>query len=516
MRNIQQFGLLIIFSVIWNLSFSQDKKPVRLEIPVKNDSEIYKVVPCSNNGVMIIYLSSETDKEGNMLWVTAMLDPSLKEIWRKSHPLPKGFVLEDALYANNHLVVFFHSPRGSAEFNFRVLNVMIKEALLTEVKYSIPERSGLSHFGISNSFALAGLNNKNDESLLLRFDFNTKEIAAISSGISGSVVIESLNIDKETGVISTILRTTGSARKRAYYLVKTSSNGVRQSELALSKFGDNNMINTAFAYSIDAGSELIIGSYGRSSRTTVIDGYESIGVASTGFFSILIRNNQEVNSNFYDFTDFQNFYRYLRRPADLNTRRNTNRIDHPAGTLSIDHDLLAHEVFRWKNQYVFIAEAYYPEYRTVTTMVYDYYGRPYPSSYSVFEGFKYLTTFVAGFDSTGAMKWNNDLELRNILSQNLKPRVIAWEDSDGLVLSYTNDGKIASKLIDGGTTIDNISYTDIASLSPRDKVYRDENSSLEFWYNNYFLVYGYQNLRNSYQNDRNNKDVFYINKIAFR
>jgi len=517
MHTLKQSGILILFALIWNPSFSQDKKPVRIEIPVKDDTEIYKVVPCSNNGVMIIYLSSETDQTGDMLWVTAMLDIKFKEIWRKNYALPKGFVLEDALYGNNHMVAFFHSSRGSAEFNFRVLDVMVRDTLLTEVKYTIPERSGLSHFSICNNFALAGLNNKNDESLLLRYDFKTREISSISPGIAGSVVIESLNIDIETSIISLVLRNTGSARKRSYYLVKTNSNGVKQSELTLSKFGDNNMINTAFSYSIDARTDLIIGSFGHSSRTRVIDGFESVGVASTGFFSVLIHDNQEVNSGFYDFTDFKNFYRYLRRPADLNFRRASNRAEGASGAnLSIDHDLLAHDVFKWKDQYVFIAEAYFPEYRTVTTMVYDYYGRPYPSTYSVFEGYRYLTTFVAGFDSTGTMKWNNDLELRNMLSQNLKPRVIAWEDVDGLVLSYTDGGKIASKLIDGSNTIDNTSFTDIASLSPRDKVYRDSNSSIEYWYKNYFLVYGYQTIRNSYQNSRNNKDIFYLNKIAFR
>lgn len=515
-RNFSSFILSILFSVTCFYSFAQDRKPIRLEIPVKDDTEIYKVVPCSNNGLMIIYLSSDSDEAGNMLWITAMLDVNLKEIWRKSYPLPKGFVLEDALYANNHLIAFFHFVRGGDENNFRILDVMINEASLVEARYTIPERSGLSHFSISKNFALAGLNNKNNESLLLRYDFNRKDIVSINPGIDGKVIIESLNIDKETGLTTLILRTTGSsAKKRSYFLVKLNSNGGKVSDLALSKFDDNNMINTAFAYSIDANTELVIGSYGRTNRTRVIDGYESIGVASTGFFSVLIKDNKEVNSGFYDFTNFQNFYRYLRRPSDLSIRRGSNRAER-TNSVSVDHDLLTHEIFQWKNDYVFVAEAYYPEYRTVTTMVYDYYGRPYPSTYSVFEGYRYLTTFIAGFDSTGAIRWNNDLELRNILSQNLKPRVIAWEDSDGLVLSYTNDGKIASKLIDGGTSIDNISYTDIATLSPRDRVYSDSNSSLEFWYNNYFLVYGYQNLRNSYQNDRNNKNIFYINKIAFR
>ena len=276
------------------------------------------------------------------------------------------------------------------------------------------------------------------------------------------------------------------------------------------------MINTAFAYKIDNSTDLVIGSYGKNSRTRVFDGHESIGVASTGFFSILIQNNVEVSNSFYEFSDLQNFYRYLRKPSDLSVRRGTNRVARGGKESSIDHDLLAHDVFKWKDNYVFLAEAYYPEYRTVTTMVYDYYGRPYPSTYSVFEGFRYLTTFIAGFDSTGVMKWNNDLELRNIITQNLKQKVLAWEDTDGLVLSFTEDARIASKILSDGNTTGSISYTDIAPLSSRDKVFNDSNSNIVSWYGNYFLVYGYQNIKNNYQADRSNKNVFYINKVAFR
>jgi len=510
------FFFLVLMTSVIPLA-AQVNKPVRLEIPVKDDSEIYKVVPCDQNGVMIIYLSADTDESGNLIWITALLDRNLKEIWRKPVSLPRGFGLAEALYTNNHLVGFWYSLKGNDDQNLRIVDIQVADTIKRESVFTVPERAELSHFGICEHFAMVGLNTKDNQSLFIRYDLRSGNITSINQEIEGSVVIESMNINNESGVVSAILRTTGSAKKRGYYLVKTDRNGQKISQLKLSKFDDSNMVNTAFAYKIDDRTDLIIGSYGRSSRTKSINGYETTGVASTGFFSILIQDNIELNGSAYEFSDFQNFYRYLRRPSDLSMRRGTSKAEKGNKDYSLDYDLLAHDVFKWKDSYVFIAEAYYPEYRTVTTMVYDYYGRPYPSTYSVFEGFRYLTTFVAGFDATGKMKWNNDLELQNMLSQELRQKVLAWEDTDGLVLSYTNDAKIASKVLsDSLATGSSVSHTEIASLSQRDKVYSDANSNMVFWYNNYFLVYGYQNIRNSYQSSRNNKNVFYLNKVAFR
>ncbi|MFH1119541.1 MAG: hypothetical protein V1775_06925 [Bacteroidota bacterium] len=510
-------GLLFLILVSFESVPAQSNRPVRLEIPVKDDTEIYKVVPCAENGVMIIYLSSETDAKDRMIWITAFLDRNLKELWRKSVAIPRGFVLSDALFANDHMIGFWYSPKGSAPDNFRLFDVKVKDSAVREAVITVPVKSDIPHFGICNSYALAGLNTKDEKAVFIHYNLTTGVLTNLDQLVEGNVVIESMNIDNESGTVSMVMRTIGSARKRAYFLVKADRNGRKISELALTKFDDNNMVNTAFAYKVDNTTDLVIGSFGKSSRTRIIDGNESIGVSSTGFFSILIQDNREINTTFYEFSALQNFYRYLRKPSDLSVRKATNRVERGGKEISIDHDLLAHDVFKWKDNYVFIAEAYYPEYRTVTTMVYDYYGRPYPSTYSVFEGFRYLTTFIAGFDSTGIMKWNNDLELRNMVSQNLKQRVISWEDPDGLVLSYTDDARIASKMLnEGGNTSTNILFTDIAPLSARDKIFKDSNSSILAWYGDFFLVYGYQNIRNNYQNDRNNKNVFYLNKLAFR
>lgn len=503
------FAFVGIFSTV-----AQDRKPVRLEIPVKDDSEVYKVVPCGENGCALIFLSDEKAPDGQMSWVSSMLNKDLTESYRHKFTLPKGFVLEDALYSNNRLLGFFYTTRNSADTNFYLIDVNLNDSTLTQYFYPVPGRAGISHFAITDDYAIAGINTRDDQSMILRYSLEDKKISLISAGVSGKSIVEYAGINKITGGFSAILRTNHALKKRDYYLVKFNKSGIPYFTHLFDKF-DDRLINTAFIHEIDEHSDIIIGSYGTSSRTRLLFGSETVGVTSSGFFSIVIddKGNEKVKT--YEFTEFDKFYRYLRRPTEIVPRRSLLRRERVPQESSSDHNLLSHEIFKLNGEYIFIAEAYYPEYRTITTMVYDYYGRPYPSTYSIFDGFRYLTTFIAGFDENGELKWNNDLELTDALTQNLRERVTPFIESNNLMLSYVDGDRIAYKIIDKGKNLTSISYSKVEPLRRHDKVLKESNSYILPWYNDYFLVHGYQSVRNSYSADKA-KPIFYLSKMAFR
>lgn len=509
--------MLFIFSFLFMIpafSSGQDNRPVRMEIPVKDDTEIYKVVPCEENGCAIIFLSDENSEDGNMIWISSMLNNKLTEAYRHKFELPRGFVLEEALYKNNRLVAFFYTPRSSADTNFYMIDVNFYDSLLIQRNYPVPGRAGISHFAITNDYAIAGVNTRDDQSMILKYDLSNRNISLISTGLSEKSVIESISINEFTDGFSTILRTTQSMKKRDYYLIKFDKNGHPYSSHMFSKF-QNRLINDAYLYEISNTKDMIIGSYGTSSRTRNIGGRDVVGVASTGFFSIVIDEKGEEVVNTYDFNEFDRFYRYLRRPTEIVPRRTFLRRDRPMREFSADHNLLSHKIFKYNDEYIFMAEAYYPEYRIVTTMVYDYYGRPYPSTYSVFDGYRYLTTFIAGFDENGELNWNNDLELSSGLTQNLRTRVTPFPDEDNLMLCYVDGDRIAYKIIDGDKNLTNVTYSKIEALRRHDKVQKESNSYIMPWYGNYFLVHGYQTVRNSFTSERA-KPIFFVSKMAFR
>ena len=86
---------------------------------------------------------------------------------------------------------------------------------------------------------------------------------------------------------------------------------------------------------------------------------------------------------------------------------------------------------------------------------------------------------------------------------------------DDIILTYSNDGEIASKVIRGNEVIENKDYTPIQTSYNNDKVISDNNSDMEYWYDNYFISYGYQRIKNTSIESKSKRTVFYFNKISF-
>ncbi len=82
-------------------------------------------------------------------------------------------------------------------------------------------------------------------------------------------------------------------------------------------------------------------------------------------------------------------------------------------------------------------------------MSYDYYGRAVPQYYSVFDGYRYTNALIASFDKNGEVQWSNIFDMLKIISFSLKERVNCFFDGDDIILSYTENGQIASEIING-------------------------------------------------------------------
>ena len=64
-------------------------------------------------------------------------------------------------------------------------------------------------------------------------------------------------------------------------------------------------------------------------------------------------------------------------------------------------------------------------------------------------------------------------------------------------MAYNREGKIADKIINGPNLIEGVDYYPLESTYTKDKIMEDTKSSMEYWYDNYFLAYGFQTIRNN-------------------
>jgi hypothetical protein len=113
------------------------------------------------------------------------------------------------------------------------------------------------------------------------------------------------------------------------------------------------------------------------------------------------------------------------------------------------------------------------------------------------------------------MKWNNGMEMRDILTRYLNRKLNCIFDGEETILFYNANNKIAFKKINGAAIIDNTSYTTLPPKRGTDQHLDEYLGSIQHWYDDYFIATGYQSIRNNYM-ENNKRNVFYLSKMVFQ
>ena len=101
------------------------------------------------------------------------------------------------------------------------------------------------------------------------------------------------------------------------------------------------------------------------------------------------------------------------------------------------------------------------------------------------------------------------------MSQNLDPKASITFTGENAVLAYLSEGKIGYKIIREGSTVERTDYADLELSLPEDRLVNETRSRMVPWYGNYFLCYGYQEIKNLSVTGNATKMVFFCNKVQF-
>ena len=228
-------------------------------------------------------------------------------------------------------------------------------------------------------------------------------------------------------------------------------------------------------------------------------------------FSMITDNKQDY-IKYFDFSKFENLYSTV---IGSRYRKKIERKKRKGKEVAVGLRLLVHdEIIIQNDEYIMIAEAYYPEYRTET--YYDANGHMHTRQ--VFVGYRYTHAVIAAFDKNGELLWDNAFEIMNILSFNLKERVKVLRNSedDDVVLVYNYGGYLHSKVIYGSKVVEGKQSTKIQTKNKKDKVKSSSNSDMEYWYDNYFITWGNQVIKDKGKKlGKKRRQIFYFTKIAY-
>lgn len=500
----------ILFCLLFAVNgalFSQDQ-PLRIEFESDPGIEPYVGIPCGIYGVLTLYPTLD-EKENVVDWKFVLLDVNFKPVWTKAWEIGKELKFRHEDREDNILyIAFSKSGKTKDEVNMQVLRIDLTTSDFFDQKVTIEGRPQSSSMAISKNNVLLGVERSKGNANLICLDFNTGEKPSIPFELNEDHRLLSIDFDNQINQYCIITSFEPSKYTESLDCYFWEPRGSTFEQTTVTGFVPRHAVNNAAFFSRGDTLSMIIGGYNDVSyaQRNYADDY---GTPFSGLFSYnIITDSLKI----YPISEFENVYNLI-QASDIKTTRKHKEKDKD---LEVKLYLAFHEPEIHANEIILFTESYYPQFHTVSTMAYDYYGRPLTTYYDVFDGFRYNKAIVTGFDFSGNIIWSNHMDIRDVIVDRNKNICTLVKDNDYYMLAYAGIGNVASQVIDKEELIDDITVAGVDFLYKRDRLMDTGTSTIEHWYGSYFLVSGYQTIRNSRVTSSGKRTVFYMNKMAYK
>jgi len=488
-------------------------KPLRIEVAAQSDKETYRIIPCGEKGMILFYQSVEAANENSTRWYFFYYDKNLQQVWLKSAPVYSSLDFKTSILTSDTVNLFFEADRKQKKqgVNFQILRIIVPQGMFILNNGQMPESSTMAFFRIIRQKAFIGLNDdENNQVRILVLNLPTGSVQLFPVGEDGKSELIFFSVDTTERVMKSLISKRISKRETQLSLIRQRLDGSLVYETTISNYGSGRLFHQAAEIGIQNEEVLVAGTY-----TQGITSKKGAPDETTGFFTSPVVTSLQTSVNFYNLLDLKNIRQLLDERDVLSLRKKSMKKNPSGQEFSLDFSVLLHDLLYWEGEYILVAETYFPQYHTESFTDYDFYGRPFTNSYSVFDGYRFTGAMIVSFNEQGKLLWDNSMEIRNILTFSLNPKIALYPGSDEIVIAYLSEGKIASRIIKRNETVEKTTYSEPEFLSSNDKLLSETFGRLVFWYDNYFLCTGYQEIRDISKGSNDKRLVFYCNKIRF-
>jgi len=511
---------VLLFAGSKNVYGQKKNEPrlIRLEVP-SGTSENFHVVPMSQYGLLIFYETNQINAEGHRLWYYALFDVQMKQKWLRPVALSdKLFFVNRKQIGNRVYFVFKNSEKlkkGSGYYDILIYN--ITKQSFSNIKGSLPLKAEIAGFAVQGEELGLGLNLKDHKADLLIVNTKTGDIKVAHLNDLHQAAIDGIFRDSSAGTFVVVVSSLDakSSVKHIVYSFRPDASLVQKVDITY--FDPMTMLDD-FVLADDSGNNLkFFGAYHLMTKGGLFSGNNDEDNPNTeGLFYLSIENGKQKEIRHFNFMDFKNIQGTFMQSEFHRARGNKRSasVEH-SGTVSL-LNITRPKIFHNYNGYVVAANAYLAYYKSESHLEYDFYGNMYPTNYRVFAGYQFYDVILAGFTSDGRMIWDNDFPLENILSYKIENKALVYPDSAVITLAYVSEGQIITQDISGSRKLDSREKVNIVSRFGRDRPVGNGKGKMIHWYAHYFLVYGYQQLKNRALQDQPLRTVFYINKVTFQ
>jgi hypothetical protein len=480
------FSFLLSSFCSYNI-YAQVDPPIRVEFESAKDQQDYKSVSLSKQGVAVFYQSAILSVD-TVQWVFIQYDTNLVRTSLYKIKLPNlcQYIASD--FSDDKLYLFLQKPAYKKDTLKNYLlewNVRTHHFQLFDLhNYKSPY---LTYIKVINDHLFMIIDEPKAKSVVY-YNYKTHVKQEMQFYDDEVISVESFTID------------TAARKTYACYFLKNKKSS--RAELVVTDFSGTTTGRVTFPAYQDIIYNSVHATITGKDSLLVTGGYSNMRDKKqkgcySGIYTLLFSKNRFSEMNTYSFGAL------LDRDSVFNTRNLT------------ESNLTMNMYGRQSNGRVFaITHLFYPEYQHNVSSTYrgfGYYGYDPPTQ--VFMGFRFLNAYILEFDTQGLLMDEWFFPIQNVLTQSLYHVVNLHQDIDGNTLFfYVNKNEIVSQFMKGQRVLGAQTAFPVELTYKTDILEYSSNISMRHWYDNIFLLSGYQYIKNA-QRSKGKRYVFFLNKL---
>jgi len=515
---------LFFYFLNCNLVFCQDsisnqgpiKEVAAYEFELdKKHGDDYSTFPLKEGGALVLFQSNKFLKGGQQLLIFTLLNSDLKEIWMQNHILDNN--LEIIEYFQEKDFFYFLLKKNNYEYTVMRLSLVDGGVILIPHKRILNLQ--VSHFKVLNEVIFMG-GKVDNQPVVLRFDYKNEQTKVLASVQQEQIYLDRMDIDTTFNKVIVVLNGNYSRQKNIFINLYDNQGNLERRENIPNNV-DYQLLSFR-PYLLSETEMTILGTYSLNRHNK-----------TQGIYSINI-DGAEINKRFYDFVYLKNFFNYVDITKREKYVEKIAKRKKAGKNKRFVYDFFVRELRLIDEQLYFSAESYTAQFDPQNNMRNAalaatnpyYYSRsrfsrfrnsnyPYSSSNSrqIPSSYKFTNAIICAFSKKGTLKWDNSFTLSEHESDLPLPFTDYQQNGDSLAILHFAKDKLYYKQIYKNELQEQELEKEIYSPEVKKKIPIHGDEKIEAWYDSYFLMSGYENIREEGQLKK--RKIYYLRKLKY-
>lgn len=489
---------LIIFLFTFN-AFAQLKQEMRKEM--EYDEGAGNTMVIGEMGLLIHGKSGSNGSDNQ--WKVTHLDTALSQRSAVTFNVPNNYLFAGSCASPDNRLVYLLFISRRQKFQLTIYNTETTET--RSVSGVLPSRfspSGMELLG--KTLFVSGYIKRNETLITLNTTTGHGTIVPLP-GVGKRMFIDEMVPLEEANAMAVSVIYNPSKKERVYEICFIDEDGRKVSENIKPITGtEKNIISSSITW-LGPGHYLLSGAYSADKH-----------LVANGIYIAEFKGHQMQFIKYTNFSELKKFFDHMvNNHYKEKVIKRVERKKRKGKEDAINVYMVTHPVFERNGEYVLIGEIYYPTYRTETRTTYIN-GRPQTTSHRVFDGYQYPHAIAIGTDKSGNRLWDQSIEMGLYIKPfSVIRNLNVLYNEDAITGFFSTGSNLQSFRIESHEA----KTEDLGKIETEregDKVKWTGFTVSEYWYDNYFICYGSQRIKNTEDKsvDRR-RTVFFVSKVRF-